>query len=100
MIKLTVLYEQPADPEAFDKHYFQTHTPLVRALPGLDRFEVAFTLPDADGTPALYHLIAELYFPDAQTMQAAMASPQGAELAADTPNFTSTKSVSMLSEIS
>jgi hypothetical protein len=33
-------------------------------------------------------------------MQAAMASPQGAALAADAPNITSTKSVSMLSEIS
>ncbi|MER6979206.1 EthD family reductase [Streptomyces carpinensis] len=100
MIKLTVLYEQPADTDAFDKHYLQTHTPLVRALPGLDRFEVALTLPDADGAPAPYHLIAELYFPDAQAMQTAMASPQGAALAADVPNLTSTKSVSMLSEVS
>jgi uncharacterized protein (TIGR02118 family) len=100
VIKLTVIYEQPADADAFDKHYLQTHTPLVRALPGLDRFEVAFTLPDAGGEAAPYHLIAELYFPDAETMQAAMASPQGAALAADAPNITSTKSVSMLSEIS
>jgi uncharacterized protein (TIGR02118 family) len=41
VIKLTVIYEQPADADAFDKHYLQTHTPLVQALPGLDRFEVA-----------------------------------------------------------
>lgn len=100
MIKLTVLYDQPADPEAFGKHYLQTHTPLVRALPGLDHFEVAFALPNADGAPARYHLIAELYFPDAPAMQAAMASPEGAALAADAPNVASTDSTMMMSEIS
>jgi uncharacterized protein (TIGR02118 family) len=100
MIKLTVLYDHPADPEAFDKHYLQTHTPLVRALPGLDHFEVAFTSPNADGIPARYHLIAELYFPDAQALQAAMASPEGAALAADAPHVASTNSTMLMSEIS
>lgn len=99
MIKLTVLYEQPEDPEAFDTHYLGTHTPLVRALPGLDHFEVAFTPSDAEGAPGGYHLIAELYFRDAQVMKAALASPQGAALAADAPNVTSTKSISLMSEI-
>ena len=38
-VKLMVLYTQPSDPEAFDRHYFGTHMPLVNAIPGLQRAE-------------------------------------------------------------
>jgi uncharacterized protein (TIGR02118 family) len=100
MIKLTVLYDHPADPEAFDKHYLATHAPLVRALPGLDHFEVAFAQAGADGAPPRYHLIAELYFADGAAMRAAMTGPEGAALAADAPNVATTPSVALFSEIS
>jgi uncharacterized protein (TIGR02118 family) len=99
MIKLTVLYDHPADAEKFDDHYLGTHTPLVQALPRLDRFEVARSIPGGDGAPGPYHLIAELYFPDAQALQSAMASPEGAALAADTPNVAGTKSTIFMSQI-
>jgi uncharacterized protein (TIGR02118 family) len=36
-IKLIVIYEQPADSEAFFKHYEEVHTPLAKRTPGLQR---------------------------------------------------------------
>ena len=99
MIKLTVLYEHPADPAAFDAHYLSTHRPLVEALPGLDHFEVSRTQPGADGAAAPYYLIAELYFKDLDVLGAAMGSTEGAALVADTPNVASTPSTAVLSEL-
>jgi uncharacterized protein (TIGR02118 family) len=32
--RFLALYETPADPETFDRHYRQTHIPLLRHLPG------------------------------------------------------------------
>ncbi|MBM9468346.1 EthD family reductase [Nakamurella leprariae] len=99
MIKLTVLYQEPADPEAFREHYLNVHSPLVRALPGLDKFEVAFAAPGPDGSKPPFHLVSELWFPDAATFGAAMQTPEGAALAADTPNVASTPSTSVITEI-
>ena len=33
-LKLVVLYTQPDDHDAFDRHYLGTHAPLVHAIPG------------------------------------------------------------------
>jgi len=88
MIKLTVLYNFPGAEvvDAFREHYLNVHDPLVRALPNLERFDVAFTTPGQDGAPAPYFLIAELYFKDFDAMAAAMASAEGQAVAADNPN--------------
>lgn len=40
MVKLIALYRYPEDPESFDKHYEQVHTPLVEKMPGLKKLEV------------------------------------------------------------
>lgn len=73
MMKLTVLYTQPSDPEAFDDHYAAVHTPLVKAMPGLLRVETA----KAAGAPGPYWRTADLYFPDADAMGAAFGSEEG-----------------------
>ena len=36
-VRFLALYETPADPEAFDRHYREVHIPLGRRLPGLRR---------------------------------------------------------------
>ena len=38
-VKLAVLYTSPDDAAAFDRHYFDTHMPVVHAIPGLQRAE-------------------------------------------------------------
>jgi uncharacterized protein (TIGR02118 family) len=82
-VKLVVLYTQPDDAETFDAHYHSVHAPLAKAIPGLERFESAKLLAAADGGELTYHLMAELYFSDADAMGAALASEQGKATAAD-----------------
>jgi uncharacterized protein (TIGR02118 family) len=38
MVRFLVLYDQPEDPEAFDRHYREVHIPLAKKLPGLRRY--------------------------------------------------------------
>ncbi|HEY5334877.1 MAG TPA: EthD family reductase [Mycobacteriales bacterium] len=82
-VKLMVLYTQPDDPDAFDKHYLGVHGPLVDKLPGLDRWESAKFVAAPDGGEETYYRMAELYFADPDAMQAALGSEEGAATAAD-----------------
>jgi uncharacterized protein (TIGR02118 family) len=75
------LYEAPADPEAFDRHYHQTHVPLLRELPGLRRFAISRDITTLHGIA--YHLVAELEWDTMDELQAAFASAQGRATAAD-----------------
>lgn len=70
MIKYVALYRIPEDAEQFDKHYFETHVPIVDETPGLVRSEIAKVTRMMLGEPA-YYLMAELYFSDVESMKAA-----------------------------
>jgi uncharacterized protein (TIGR02118 family) len=37
MVKLTVLYGHPDDPDAFEEYYENTHMPLARKIPNVQR---------------------------------------------------------------
>ncbi len=82
-VKLVVLYTQPEDADAFDEHYLGIHGPLVDQIPGLDRWEGARFTAAPDGGDLTWFRSAELYFADAETLQSALASPQGVQTAAD-----------------
>ena len=82
-VKLVVLYTQPDDPDAFDKHYLGVHAPLVEKIPGLERFEGARFVAAADGGEQPYFRVAELWFADQDAMQAALGSDEGKATAAD-----------------
>lgn len=87
MYKLIALYRKPADTQAFERHYAQVHTPLVRAIPGLSGLVLnRSTSPPWGGEPP-YYLIAELHFPDEPTFQAAMASPENRAAGKDLRQF-------------
>jgi uncharacterized protein (TIGR02118 family) len=75
--KLVALWGEPNDPEAFEKHYEQTHIPLVLALPGL---KGAIASKAVDGP---YYRMAELIFEDGDGLQSAMSTDEGAQLLAD-----------------
>jgi len=81
--KLTVIYDHPSDPAAFEAHYGQAHTALARALPGLQRMEVAKVFPKEDGTPPPAYRVTELYFADYDAAVAALGSPEGQAVAQD-----------------
>lgn len=87
MATLLVLYKNPTDPAAFDQHYFSTHVPLARKIPGLRRYEVSagpITTPQGD---APYHLVATLSFDSLDAIQQALRSPEGLATAGDLANF-------------
>jgi uncharacterized protein (TIGR02118 family) len=75
MIKLVVLYSHPADKAAFDRHYAEVHTPLVRQLPNLHKVEIA-RVTGAPRGESPYHLICEMYWRSRELMDADMISPE------------------------
>ena len=86
MVKLIALYKTPDNIEEFDKHYADTHTPLVRKWPGLRKLEVANIYGAPIGEPKHY-LMAEMYFDNQDAMQKALASPEGKAAARDVMEF-------------
>ena len=81
--KLVVLYTHPDDPSAFDRHYFNTHMPLVGTVPGLQRAETGRFAAAADGGEQTYYRVAELYFADQGALEAGPGSDEGKATAAD-----------------
>jgi uncharacterized protein (TIGR02118 family) len=82
-VKLVVLYTHPDDPEAFERHYFDTHMPLVSKIPGLQRAESGRFVAALDGGEQTYYRVAELYFADQAALGAAFGSDEGKATAAD-----------------
>jgi len=85
MVRFLVLYQQPADAAAFDRHYFGVHVPLVKRLPGLRRYTVSRDAARIRGAEPFY-LVAELDWDDTASMQRDFASPAGQESARDVDN--------------
>jgi uncharacterized protein (TIGR02118 family) len=98
MVKLVVAYGPPEDPAAFDQHYAETHVPLVQKIPNLRRFEAGKVLGTADGSPAPYYFIAELWFDDPDELRAAMQTPEGQAAGADVSTFASGGATLMIAE--
>lgn len=86
MTKFIALYKKPADVEAFETHYREIHTPLVRKMPGLKKLEVSHFTGSPAGEPKFY-MMAELYFEDKEAMMASLNSPEGKAAAKDVMGF-------------
>jgi len=82
-VKLTVVYDNPADPQAFEKHYAGVHVPLVGKISGVRRVETAKVFPKEDGSPTPAYRVAALHFDDYSSACAAIASPEGQAAIAD-----------------
>lgn len=81
MYRLTIQYQAPADPDAFDRRYFDQHLPLCRPLPGL--LAASFSKPRVLGEGSAPYLVAVLDFDDAAALKAALRSPEMAAVTAD-----------------
>jgi uncharacterized protein (TIGR02118 family) len=79
--RFLALYDTPADPGAFDRHYRQVHIPLLRRLPGLRRHSIGRDLTALYGAP--YYLVTELEWDTMDELRAAFASPEGQATATD-----------------
>ena len=87
MIKLTVLYGQPTDKEAFEDYYAKTHLPLVAKMQGHTRSEFTIFMNQSDNNNSPFYRMAEFWFENPQTMETTMSSPEGQATAADLGNF-------------
>ncbi len=87
MIKATVLYGHPTDPDTFEKYYAETHTPITLKVKGVDKIELTKFVSAPDGGKPAYYRMAELYFTGTTEMQQSMGSPEGQATAADLANF-------------
>jgi len=83
MARLVVLYKTPKDVAAFDKHYFQTHVPLAKKVPGLRKYEVSQGPVVTPAGLSGVHLVATLHFDDIPAIQKAFASAEGQAAGAD-----------------
>ena len=99
MIKLSVIYETPPDPAAFDKHYLGVHAPLCDELPGIVRCEVTKFTDGLDGSAPANYLQTDLVFETKDALMAALGSEKGQALVADMANLQGTKTTMALGEI-
>jgi uncharacterized protein (TIGR02118 family) len=87
MAGLVAIYKTPADAEAFARHYFGTHIPLAKKMPGFMKYEVSSGPISVLAGPTDIYLIGTVYFDDLDAMQKAFASPEGRACAADRQAF-------------
>src|SRR4051794_15241680 len=97
--KITITFGSPADPAAFERHYVETHAPLVRALPGLRAYEYGRALTNFDGSPSEAFWVVSLVFDDADAMHASFGSRAGQKTTEDMPNFITGTMRSVVSEV-
>lgn len=91
MVVLTAIYKKPENPEAFDAHYADVHTPLVSKVPGLVRMEVLrfskmITPPNATVAEQPY-MQCNMFFESMDTFKTAMASDENKAAGKDLMGF-------------
>ncbi len=86
-VKVTVLYGHPDDPAAFEAYYDSTHRSKAEKIKGIGRMELTKFAAGTDGRDPVFYRMAELYFPDVESMQETLNSPEGQAALADTENF-------------
>lgn len=76
-VKLTVVYDNPKDPAAFEEHYKTVHVPLAQKIPNVTRAELAKVFPKEDSSATPAYRTADLYFDSYESACAAVATPEG-----------------------
>ncbi len=87
MLRLTVLYGHPDDPDHFDRYYREVHLPLARKMHGLRGWTIGKCLAATPGEKPPYYMIVGLYAESREAMEAILDSPAGQAALADVPNF-------------
>lgn len=87
MVRLTVLYGHPDDPDAFDRYYRETHIPIAKTMTGLKGWTIGKCESTSPDEKPPYYMIVGLYAESREAMEAILASPEGQKTVADVPNF-------------
>jgi uncharacterized protein (TIGR02118 family) len=73
-LKLIALYKQPENPDVFNNAYFNSHLPLLKKVPGLEKTEVTPITRTIMGEN--FFLMAVMHFADEDARRQAMRSPE------------------------
>ena len=87
MAKMVVIYQKPDDVPAFERHYYGTHIPMAKRLPGLRKYEVSYGALLSPASPSDAWLIGTLHFDSLAAVRDAFASDVGQECGADRRNY-------------
>ncbi|TPG35299.1 EthD family reductase [Mycolicibacterium hodleri] len=74
--KITVVYDNPTDPEAFETAYGEEQLEAARKIPGHTRFEASKVWPKEDGSPTPAYRMIDLYYPDYDAACLAVTTPE------------------------
>ncbi|MDR4888559.1 EthD family reductase [Fredinandcohnia sp. QZ13] len=83
---MIIMYEEPKDKEAFDKHYYNVHVPLGRKIPNILKDSV-HRIVDSQNTDLNPYLITVLEFENIEKLTEAFSSTEAKEAEADGPNL-------------
>jgi uncharacterized protein (TIGR02118 family) len=73
--KITVIYDNPQDPEAFEAGY-PDQLGLARKIPGIQRMETSKVWPKEDGSPTPAYRLMDMYFADYDAASAAVTTAE------------------------
>jgi uncharacterized protein (TIGR02118 family) len=74
--KITIIYDNPTDPDAFEADYVAEQLERARRIPGFVRMEASKVWPKEDGSPTPAFRMIDLYFPDYAAASAAVTTPE------------------------
>jgi uncharacterized protein (TIGR02118 family) len=75
MFSVVIQIRKPRDLGKFEEHFWRTHLPLVRAIPGV-RKVIVHRIVEAHGGDQNLWALVDLNCEDLATFQKAMASPE------------------------
>ena len=74
--KITVVYDNPVDPAAFEAAYESEQLEAARQIPGYLRLEASKVWPKEDGSPTPAYRMIDLYYSDYDGVSAAVTTPE------------------------
>jgi uncharacterized protein (TIGR02118 family) len=74
--KITVIYDNPTDPDAFEAAYEAEQLETARSIPGHTRFETSKVWPKEDGSPTPAYRMIDLYYPSYDAACDAVTTPE------------------------
>lgn len=86
-VQLIALYGVPADSQAFERSYTETHVPLAVKIPHLRQATSAVVNAAADGGEVDLHRVAVLSFANMEEFGVAAATAEAQAAMDDLPNF-------------
>lgn len=98
---VTVIYNPPTDPAAFEQYYWETHVPLVAEKQdeiGFTASELTHFTSTLDGQPSPYCRQAVLWFADMEALEKGLASEGFKAVGDDLANFASGGLMAMVGE--